>query len=222
MLFRSCNEDLQTDTTKHKVTYTHAPPSLTTHTHTHTEKHPHCRTPSDFIIFFLSVFFSFLWRGGEGEKGVFHSSSFVAAGERDHISIHNALPCNPIHTHTYTHTQTHIKAQTLPKDYLSHILAAHSGFVSLPEHPSWLATLGMAQAFLPSSFHTWRGSLSPAIADKLQTRLSPPLLTLALLSLPLFFSTPSPPPLFLFDPSPLPFPLSLSLILSAPPPPLSL
>lgn len=47
-------------------------------------------------------------------------------------------------------------------------------FFSPPSPPSLLTPLGTVQAFKPSSFHTCRGSLSQAIADKLQTRQPSP------------------------------------------------
>lgn len=163
-------------------------------------------------------------------------------GERAHIHTERSLS-SPIHTHTtpsllspstrtYTHTHPkryNIKEPTLPKDYFSHTLAPQSGSVPLSPPPA-CQYLVQSKHSMPSSFHTWRGSLSQAIADKLQTRqppFSPSLLRLfflpplsrpnnsRLLRAPTILtphpSCPLGPPSFSFPPSP---PLASSLSLS--------
>lgn len=107
------------------------------------------------------------WGERERERAHIHTETSL----QPHSHPHTALPLLPPQTQRYN-----IKEPTLLKDYFSHTLAPQSGSVPLariPPPPSRPAPLGTARAFLPSSFHTWRGSLSQAIADKLQTRLPP-------------------------------------------------
>lgn len=143
-------------------------------------------------------FLLFLLRVGRRCRGVFHSLFCCCWGERERES-ESTYPYRTLSPGPFTptplpqphYTQTHTKTQLQrapAKDYFSQPHTGSSVQVWFScGTPPLLAALGTAQAFLPSSFHTWRGSLSQAIADKLQTR-QPPLPSPPTLSQPLFLS----------------------------------
>ncbi len=123
----------------------------------------HVRDHLGFHHLFLLLFLS----------GLLYPSLLSVLAQKVHTHPHKGL-LFPAVPGPLQHLDTRTTSKQLGGNTSGAYCLQSDRFFSSLSPPSLLTPLGTVQAFKPSSFHTCSGSLSQAIADKLQTRQPSP------------------------------------------------